>query len=121
MMCNSCVKSIRAALEGVAGVDLAIVDLESGTAVVTGTGVDPAALVSAVEDMGKEAAVIGAAPAVAVDLAVAAGSADGGDGTMHLSVGGMMCGKCVDNVLAAMRVVPGVSAGARPCFHRSSH
>ena len=58
MTCKHCVAKVQGALEAVAGVESASVDLKSGLAVVRGTaaGVE---LVRAVEAAGKDAALVG--------------------------------------------------------------
>jgi len=52
MTCSHCVQSVARALDEVAGVASAEVDLGSGKAVVTGQALDPAALRAAVEALG---------------------------------------------------------------------
>ena len=58
MTCGHCQKAVKTALESVAGVSTADVDLERGSARVAG-GADVAALIRAVEDEGYRAAVAG--------------------------------------------------------------
>ena len=53
MMCMHCVAHVEKALKAVAGVDQVEVDLEAGTASVTGTA-DRQALVAAVTEAGYE-------------------------------------------------------------------
>jgi copper chaperone len=55
MTCDHCVHAVTGALQGVAGVAEAKVDLAANAATVKGDGVDPAALVAAVEEEGYEA------------------------------------------------------------------
>ena len=52
MTCDHCVRSVRSALEGCAGVERATVDLQSGLAAVTGQDVDYNVLRRAVEKVG---------------------------------------------------------------------
>ena len=52
MMCPKCEARTKKALEAVAGVESAVVSHTAGTAVVTGTALDPAALKAAVEGAG---------------------------------------------------------------------
>ena len=52
MMCPKCEARVKKALEAVAGVESAVPDRTSGTAAVTGEGLDPAALKAAVEAAG---------------------------------------------------------------------
>lgn len=58
MSCKHCVMHVREALEGVAGVSKAEVDLASGSAVVEGELFDDAALKAAVEEAGYSVAKI---------------------------------------------------------------
>lgn len=59
MTCGGCVKSVTRVLEGVPGVERASVNLETASANVEGAGLDPNALVAAVEDAGFDARVTG--------------------------------------------------------------
>jgi copper chaperone len=59
MTCGGCVKSVTRVLEGVPGVERASVNLETASAKVDGAGLDPNALVAAVEDAGFDARVAG--------------------------------------------------------------
>ena len=52
LMCPKCEARTKKALEAVAGVDSAVVSHTAGTAVVTGTALDPAVLKAAVEGAG---------------------------------------------------------------------
>ena len=52
LMCPKCEARTKKALEAVAGVESAAVSHTDGTAVVTGTALDPAALKAAVEGAG---------------------------------------------------------------------
>ena len=52
LMCTKCEARTKKALEAVAGVESAAVSHTAGTAVVTGTALDPAALKAAVEGAG---------------------------------------------------------------------
>ena len=54
MMCPKCENRARKALEAVEGVEKAVVSHTEGTAVVTGTDLDPAALKAAVEAAGYQ-------------------------------------------------------------------
>jgi copper chaperone CopZ len=54
MTCAHCVLSVREEVEEVAGVEAVDVDLDSGRLVVTGAGVDDAAVRTAVEEAGYE-------------------------------------------------------------------
>ena len=56
MHCPKCVAKVKDALEAVDGVVKAEVELEPGSAVVTGAA-DPAALIAAVESAGFSAAI----------------------------------------------------------------
>lgn len=58
MTCNACAASVEHALRRCEGVLTSSVDLRSGSAVVTGTGCDPIALCTAVENLGYKAVVI---------------------------------------------------------------
>ena len=86
MMCGNCEGKVKKALESLEGVRSAVVNWEEGTAVVAGTMAADAA-VDAVEDTGKDAAVVM---------------------TVTLSVEGMMCGNCEAKVKAALLDVTGV-------------
>ena len=55
MSCSACVGHVSKALQSVAGVSSASVDLESGNAHVEGLNLDADALVAAVEEEGYEA------------------------------------------------------------------
>ena len=58
MMCQHCVAHVKKALEGIDGVDEAVVDLDAGTAVVKmAEDIDDATLVAAVVEEGYEAQV----------------------------------------------------------------
>lgn len=60
MSCQHCVGSVRAALEGVAGVrDVETLDLDSGRALIEGR-VDPELLVAAVKEAGYAAELVSA-------------------------------------------------------------
>jgi copper chaperone CopZ len=54
MTCSHCVASVREEVSELAGVDSVDVDLASGRLVVTGTGLDDAAVHAAVNDAGYE-------------------------------------------------------------------
>ncbi|MFA5568453.1 MAG: heavy-metal-associated domain-containing protein [Trueperaceae bacterium] len=56
MTCGHCQNAVKNALEEVTGVEAAQVDLENGTATVTGVA-DVSALLAAVQEAGYEAAV----------------------------------------------------------------
>lgn len=60
MTCSHCQKAVKDALESVAGVEQANVDLTGGTARVEGSA-DVAALVAAVEEEGYQATPVGRA------------------------------------------------------------
>ena len=55
MMCQNCVKHVTKALEGVDGVEKAVVSLEKAEAVVTGPSLDREKLIAAVKEAGYEA------------------------------------------------------------------
>jgi Cu+-exporting ATPase len=57
MMCGNCTGKVQRALEAVAGVTSATVDLEDGTATVAGASMDAAMLVDAVEGVGHDCSV----------------------------------------------------------------
>lgn len=57
MTCGGCVKSVTRVLEGVPGVDRATVDLATRSAQISGTHLDAAALVAAVEEAGFDARI----------------------------------------------------------------
>lgn len=59
MTCGGCVKSVTRVLEGVCGVESAIVTLEPASARVTGGALDAQDLIAAVEDAGFDARVAG--------------------------------------------------------------
>jgi copper chaperone len=60
MTCGGCVRSVEKALGQVAGVTTTHVDLLQGQAVVEAdNGVDPSALVAAIEDAGYDARIAG--------------------------------------------------------------
>lgn len=86
MMCGNCEAKVKGALEAVAGAREAIVEWEAGTAVLTG-GMSAEAAVIAVEDTGKDAALLT---------------------TVTLDVDGMMCGNCEAKVKGALEAVSGV-------------
>ena len=54
MMCGHCSGRVKAALEKLEGVSEAVVSHESGTAIVKGESLDPAALKAAVEAQGSD-------------------------------------------------------------------
>ena len=56
MTCGHCVQHVKTALMQVPGVDTALVDLQTGTAQVTGTAA-PEALLAAVEEEGYQASL----------------------------------------------------------------
>jgi copper chaperone len=58
MSCKHCVNHVKNALEGVAGVDSAEVELETKSAVVQGADLDDAALKAAVAEAGYEVVAI---------------------------------------------------------------
>jgi copper chaperone len=71
MTCGACVSHVSSALQGVTGVQSAIVDLASGTARVGGENLDVATLVAAVEEEGygaQEAANAPEAPTNSIAL-----------------------------------------------------
>ncbi len=55
MSCQHCVASVDKALSGMPGVESVAVNLQQGSAVVTGTGLDIPALRQAIEDLGFDA------------------------------------------------------------------
>lgn len=57
MTCDHCVKSVTSALQGVAGVSAAKVDLQAKSAVVQGEALDAAKLIGAIKEEGYEAAL----------------------------------------------------------------
>ena len=58
MMCQNCVRHVKNALEGIDGVEEAVVDLDAGTAIVTlGSDVSDEMLVAAVVEEGYEAQI----------------------------------------------------------------
>lgn len=54
MMCPKCEARVKKALEAMENVDSAVADRTAGTAVVTGTALDAAALKAAVEEAGYQ-------------------------------------------------------------------
>ncbi|KAH8093396.1 cation-transporting ATPase [Aureococcus anophagefferens] len=99
MTCGHCVGAVTSALEGVAGVARADVDLERGLATVAaapGASLALADLVDAVEASGFDAS----------DAAGGGGAAT----TQTLAVEGMSCGQCEAWVREALRGVGGVEA-----------
>lgn len=86
MTCASCVLRVENALKGASGVASAAVNLATERAEVSGTGLERAGLVKAVE---------GAGYAVRAQ-------------TIDLEVEGMTCASCVGRVERALAVVPGV-------------
>ena len=87
MTCASCVGRVERALQAVAGVKVASVNLATERAEITGRDLDRAALVKAVEDVGYDVA------SPPVDLAIE----------------GMTCASCVARVERALKAVPGVT------------
>lgn len=87
MTCASCVLRVERALKAVPGVTAASVNLATERAEVTGLGLDRAALVKAVGDVGYDVA------SPPVDLAIE----------------GMTCASCVARVERALKSVPGVT------------
>jgi len=55
MTCDHCVASVRNAIEELPGVQKALVDLDAGSAIVEGEGLDRAAITAAVQEEGYEA------------------------------------------------------------------
>jgi copper ion binding protein len=55
MTCGHCVAAVREEVERVPGVRTVDVDLRSKAVVVTGTAIDPAAVVAAIDEAGYEA------------------------------------------------------------------
>ncbi|KAJ2843942.1 Cu(2+)-transporting P-type ATPase, partial [Coemansia erecta] len=100
MTCQSCVKSVKAALGGVAGIEAADVSLEDSAATVTwsphtvGGGV--AAIVKIIEEAGFDA------------RAPEAESAEKPSEVVAVAVGGMTCHSCVASVTMALKDTPGV-------------
>jgi Au+-exporting ATPase len=94
MTCASCVGSVERALKNVPGVDAVSVNLATEKAsVTTHAGIDRAALVRAVENVGYS---------VPENFTAATGS-------VELSIEGMTCASCVGSVERALKTVPGVS------------
>ncbi|MGY5805556.1 heavy metal translocating P-type ATPase [Rhizobium sp. LEGMi12c] len=94
MTCASCVGSVERALKNVPGVDAVSVNLATEKAsITTHAGIDHAALVRAVENVGYS---------VPENFTTAAGS-------VELSIEGMTCASCVGSVERALKTVPGVS------------
>lgn len=87
MTCASCVGRVERALKAVPGVKAASVNLATERAEVTGLGLDRAALVKAVEDVGYD---VDSPP-------------------IDLSIEGMTCASCVARVEIALKAVPGVT------------
>jgi copper ion binding protein len=120
MTCASCVHTAERALLSVPGVTAARVALLAGKAEVEGTA--PAeALVSAIEDVGFEAALSARRPlgggggsdaAIVVRSPLSVAPAPPPLSLVTLSVGGMTCSACVHTVETALKKIPGVeSAG----------
>jgi copper ion binding protein len=99
MTCAHCVQAVTRALEACAGVASVRVDLQSGRATVAGSGMDPAAQIHAVEELGYAAKV-----------AEEAGPARGASAAVQLSIQGMTCEHCVQSVTRALRACPGVAS-----------
>ncbi|MGY5779665.1 heavy metal translocating P-type ATPase [Rhizobium sp. LEGMi135b] len=94
MTCASCVGSVERALKNVPGVDAVSVNLATEKAsITTHAGIDHAALVRAVENVGYS---------VPENFTTATGS-------VELSIEGMTCASCVGSVERALKTVPGVS------------
>ncbi len=87
MTCASCVGRVERALKAVPGVTAASVNLATERAQVNGVGLDRAALVTAIENVGYDVA------SPPVDLAI----------------DGMTCASCVARVERALKFVPGVT------------
>ena len=92
MTCASCVGRVERALKAVPGVESVSVNLAAERAVVTHAGVEPVALVRAVEAIGFAAPL----PAATVELAVQ----------------GMTCAACVGRVERALKATPGVETAS---------
>jgi copper chaperone len=58
MTCDHCVNAVKGALEGVPGVENAIVSLDDKRAEVSGNVADKGALIAAIEEEGYEASVV---------------------------------------------------------------
>ena len=99
MHCSHCSGQVTKALNAVPGVDEASVDLESHSAVATGTA-SAAALVRAIEECGFSAAL---APVI------------------ELRVGGMHCSHCSGQVTKALSAVPGVDEATVDLEHQMAH
>ena len=59
MTCGHCVNAVQTELASVPGVDTVEVDLESKNVVVSGSSIDTAAVIAAVDEAGFEAVGIG--------------------------------------------------------------
>ncbi len=90
MTCASCVGRVENALKAVPGVTAAFVNLATERAEVTGLGLDRAALVKAVADVGYDVA----------------------SSPVDLAIDGMTCASCVARVERALKTVPGVTGAA---------
>ncbi|KAJ1829329.1 Cu(2+)-transporting P-type ATPase [Coemansia sp. RSA 2599] len=109
MTCQSCVKSIEAALDSTPGIDQAAVSLEKNQATVVwnpqmlaGVG----QVVSAIEDCGFDAAVHD--PTARAAAAATAKAAGHGSMVAIVAVEGMTCQSCVASVTAALETIKGV-------------
>ncbi|KAJ1902467.1 Cu(2+)-transporting P-type ATPase, partial [Coemansia sp. IMI 209127] len=100
MTCQSCVKSVKAALGGVAGIEAADVSLEDSAATVTwsphAVGGGVAAIVKIIEEAGFDARAPEIEPSEKASEVVA------------VAVGGMTCHSCVASVTKALKDTPGV-------------
>ena len=94
MHCASCVSRIEEALSGVEGVEEANVNLATGRATVTGTGLDQTRLAEAIESSGY-----GLAPEPEPER-------------LRLDVEGMHCASCVNSIESSLLDTPGVSEAA---------
>lgn len=146
MTCSSCVNTVEGVLKGLPGVTSASVALLAGKAevkydAISGVALtDPAAMASAVEDVGFDAAVLSdeldrssasqrLQPALsklnnpmhsssrninanALKSGAGAVAADDGLASCVLSVGGMTCSSCVATVEKTLKAIPGVTSAS---------
>ncbi|KAI0775940.1 heavy metal translocatin [Trametes elegans] len=109
MTCASCSNAVTHALSDIPGVSGAVVNLlgNSATFVVSSSDIVPTA-VSAVEDVGYEAEVVGVEPILTVPSREKP-AGHSGPHRVELSVDGMTCASCSNTVTALLSDIPGVS------------
>ncbi|RKP00030.1 hypothetical protein CXG81DRAFT_13717, partial [Caulochytrium protostelioides] len=112
MTCQSCVRSVTAALEALPGVQTVLVSLTQNLATIAYDAhrIQRHRLEAAINDMGFEASAPNSVVVTPArpEMEAAAAAAAAATRTVHLEVAGMTCGSCVATIENGLRALPAV-------------